>query len=136
MRTFGLKILTPAGEAFSGEVGGVYLRTTDGEVGILAGHTDYLAGVVACTVKMIDSAEKEQYAFCGGGFFSMTAGEATLMADELVFAGDLDKEAIAQEVEEISSRLSGALDPETAQFLKTRLIRAKVKQKVLAADEK
>ena len=135
MKTFGLKILTPAGEAFSGEVGGVYLRTTDGEVGILAGHVDYLAGVVACTVKMIDSADNEQYAFCGGGFFSMTAGEATLMADELVFAKDLNKEAIAQEIEEIKSRLSGSPDAETAQFLKTRLVRAEVKQKVLDADE-
>ena len=135
MREFKLGILTPSGEAFSGDVKGVFLRTTDGEVGILAGHTDYLAGVVACVVKLINAEEKSVYAFCGGGFFNMAGGEATLIADEFLFADALDGDQIENEIREISERLAKVTDPEGVQFLKTSLARAEAKKRTLAADE-
>ena len=135
MRDFKLKILTPTGEAFSGDVKSVALRTTDGEVGILAGHTDYLAGVDACVVRISDSAETLRYAFCGGGFFSVTAGEATLVADEFVFADALDEQAVADELAELTDRLSSISDPQTGQFLKNRLARAEAKRKALAVEQ-
>lgn len=132
MRAFKLRVLTPTGEAFSGEVQGVFLRATDGEVGILAGHTDYLAGVVECTVKLIDTEEKEQYAYCGGGFFSMVSGEATLLADEFLFAKDLDEESLLAEIEEIRVQQSEAVDAMKAIFLTSTLGRLQAKQKTLA----
>lgn len=135
MRDFKLKILTPTGEAFSGDVKSVALRTTDGEVGILAGHIDYLAGVNTCVVRICDSAEISHCAFCGGGFFSVTAGEATLVADEFVFADMLDEQAITDELAELTERISSTSDSQTGQFLKTRLIRAEAKRKALAAEQ-
>ncbi|MBR4872957.1 MAG: F0F1 ATP synthase subunit epsilon [Clostridia bacterium] len=135
MKEFGLAILTPIGQAFAGDVKSVNLRATDGEVGILAGHTDYLAGVDVCVVKLIDAEDNTRYAFCGGGFFSMTAGEATLVADEFVFADELDGQTVANELAELSARMSAATDPQTKQFLKLRTARAEAKRKAVAAQQ-
>lgn len=134
MRAFKLGILTPVGQAFSGDVTSVNLRTTDGEVGILAGHTDYLAGVEVCVVKLLDVEGKPRFAFCGGGFFSMTAGEATLVADEFVFAEALDNESISAELDELNARLATASDQQTRKFLKTRLARAEAKRRAVTAE--
>lgn len=134
MRAFKLGILTPVGQAFSGDVTSVNLRTTDGEVGILAGHTDYLAGVEVCVVKLLDVEGKPKLAFCGGGFFSMTAGEATLVADEFVFAEALDNESISAELDELNARLATASDQQTRKFLKTRLARAEAKRRAVTAE--
>lgn len=134
MRAFKLGILTPVGQAFSGDVTSVNLRTTDGEVGILAGHTDYLAGVEVCVVKLLDVEGKPRFAFCGGGFFSMTAGEATLVADEFVFAEALDNESISAELDELNARLATASDQQTRKFLKTRLVRAEAKRRAVTAE--
>ena len=134
MRAFKLGILTPVGQAFSGDVTSVNLRTTDGEVGILAGHTDYLAGVEVCVVKLLDVEGKPRFAFCGGGFFSMTAGEATLVADEFVFAEALDNESISAELDELNARLATASDQQMRKFLKTRLARAEAKRRAVTAE--
>ena len=135
MRAFKLGILTPTGQAFSGDVTSVTLRTTDGEVGILAGHTDYLAGVDVCTVKLLDADGKPKFAFCGGGFFSVTAGEATLVADEFSFAESIDDAAVAAELEELNARLASASEKQTQQFLKTRISRAETKRRTVAAEK-
>ena len=134
MRAFKLGILTPVGQAFSGDVTSVNLRTTDGEVGILAGHADYLAGVEVCVVKLLDGEGKPRFAFCGGGFFSMTAGEATLVADEFVFAEALDNESISAELDELNARFATASDQQTRKFLKTRLARAEAKRRAVTAE--
>ena len=133
MREFKLKILTPNGEGFSGEVKSLNLRTTDGEVGILAGHTDYLAGVSPCVMKMIDPNEKTRYAFCGGGFFSVVSGEAKAVVDEFVLADELDEEAILAECAELSAKLSEAKGAQNQKFLKLSLARAEAKRRAIDA---
>lgn len=135
MRDFKLGILTPTGEAFTGEIKELSLRTTAGEVGILAGHTDYLAGVTPCVLKIVDAEEKTRYAFCGGGFFSMTAGEATLVADDFLFAAEMDETQIADECTDLATRLSAAKDKENQQFLKLELDRAEAKRKAIEAQK-
>jgi len=132
MKNFELKILTPTGEAFSGEVKELFVRTTAGEVGILAGHTDYLAGIVPCAAKLTDGEGKERVAFCGGGFLSVVTGGMSLVVDELIFAESMDAERIRAERDSLASQLSSCdvkKQPERAEFLKTSLARAEAKLK-------
>ena len=135
MRSFQLKVLTPVGEAFAGEIVQINLRTTGGEVGILAGHTDYLAGVEICVVKLVENEENGRFAFCGGGFFSMTAGVATLVTDELVFADQLDEQAVSAEVADFAERLGACSDEQTKRFLTAELRRATTKKKAIEAQK-
>ena len=130
MRDFELGVLTPTGEGFSGRVQELYLRTTSGEIGILAGHTDYLAGVVPCAAFLTDSEGNGRNAFCGGGFLSILGGEATLTVDEFVFSEMLDEEAVKKERDAKSAELAACdskNEPERAQLLKDALARAEAK---------
>ena len=132
MRNFELKILTPTGEAFSGEVSELFVRTTAGEVGILAGHTDYLAGIVPCVVKMTDGEGKERMAFCGGGFLSVVSGVMNLVVDELIFSEAIDAEKVRLERDRLASEFSACdakKQPERAEFLNSSLARVEVKLK-------
>jgi F-type H+-transporting ATPase subunit epsilon len=130
MRDFELGVLTPTGEGFSGRVQELYLRTTSGEIGILAGHTDYLAGVVPCAAFLTDSEGNGRNAFCGGGFLSILDGKATLTVDEFVFSEMLDEEAVKKGRDAKSAELAACdskKEPERAQLLKDALARAEAK---------
>ena len=136
MRDFELGILTPAGEFFSGNVQALFVRTTSGEVGIMAGHTDYLAGVVPCIASLTEGDGKERTAFCGGGFLSVVAGKATLAVDEFAFAEDIDAVAVADEKAKLAEQLAACdaqKEPERAQYLKDAMIRAEAKRKASSA---
>lgn len=135
MRSFPLKVLTPLGEAFVGEIQELVIRTTGGEVGILAGHIDFLAGIEACAAKIIDGEGKERYAFCGGGFFSMTAGEASLVTDEFLFATQLDEDSIETAYTDCCARLASCSDEQTKRFLTAELRRSELKKKALNAQK-
>ena len=137
MRGFELNVLTPTGVGFSGEVQELYLRTTSGEIGILAGHTDYLAGVVPCAVYLTDGEGNGRSAFCGGGFLSIVSGSVTMTVDEFTPADTLDADAVKAEYDAISAELVACneqKEPERAQYLKDRL--ARVSAKIKAIEEK
>ena len=139
MRSFELSILTPVGTGFSGTVQGLYVKTTSGEVGILAGHADYLAGVIPCAASLTDENGDVFAAFCGGGFLSAVAGKVTLTVDEFATAEALDAEVVKAECERLSAELAACdkgREPERAQFLKDSLARAMAKSKVLAGNGK
>ena len=139
MRDFELGILTPTGEGFSGRVQELYLRTTGGEVGILAGHTDYLAGVVPCAAFLTDSEGNGRNAFCGGGFLSVLGGIVTLTVDEFVFSEALDREAVKQARDTAATEFAACdakKEPEQAQLLKETLARAEAKFRAVDNESK
>ena len=135
MREFELSILTPMGGGLSVSVQELYVRTVDGEVGLMAGHTDYLAGIVPCAASYTDNAGKVRAAFCGGGFLSVIAGKATLAVDEFVFAEDLNAEAVKAERDALTAELAACdvkKEPERAQYIKDALARVAAKAKAIS----
>ncbi len=78
MRPFPLKIVTPDGVAYEGQAESLTLRTTTGELGILAGHTNLVAplDMGRCAV-VIDG--KTRYGACIGGMVSVMGGKVTLV---------------------------------------------------------
>ena len=136
MRDFELGILTPAGAFFSGNVQALFVRTTSGEVGIMAEHTDYLAGVVPCVASLTERDGKERAAFCGGGFLSVVAGKVTLAVDEFAFAEEIDAGAATDQAHQLADQLAACNakeQPERAQYLKDAMIRAEAKRKASSA---
>ena len=78
MTPFPLKIVTPDGPEFEGMVEELIVRTTSGDLGILAGHINCVAplGMGRATV-VIDG--KKRYAACIGGMLSVVNGQTTLV---------------------------------------------------------
>ena len=90
MSTFRLRIVTPDGLFFSGKAESLTIRTSTGEVGILAGHTDYVATLGMGRAKIVTDGET-RYAACIGGLLTVSKGEVTVVATTFEWAEDIDK---------------------------------------------
>ncbi len=81
MKTFHLRITSPDGDNFAGEVEMLSLRGTEGDLAIMAGHIPFVTAVVPCTLK-IETAEEEILADVGGGLLSVSNNEAVLLSSD------------------------------------------------------
>ena len=87
-------------EIWSGEAEQVNARTTEGEIGILAGHTPLLGQLAeGFTVTIRQSAGEDITAAVHGGFLSVTDEGVTILAERAELAEEID-----------ASRAQAALD--------------------------
>ena len=89
MTPFHLKIVTPDGLIFDGQAEELIVRTTGGDVAILARHMDYVAplGMGCATVV---SGGSRRTAACIGGMLSVVDGAVTLVPTTFEWAEDID----------------------------------------------
>ena len=89
MTAFALKIVTPDGLIYDGQAEELIVRTSTGDMGILAGHINCVAslGMGRATV-VIDG--KKRYASCIGGMVSVVDGAVTLVPTTFEWAEDID----------------------------------------------
>ena len=123
MTPFHLKIVSPDGLLFDGQAEQLTVRTTTGDMGILAGHLSCVAplGMGRATV-VIDG--KPRYAACIGGMVSVVGGKVTLVPTTFEWADQID----AARAEEILGRKdSSGTEVKLAQ---ARLHRALVRKSV------
>ena len=132
MNSFPLKIVTPDGLQFDGMAEELIVRTTSGDLGILAGHISCVAplGMGRATV-LVDG--KKRYAACIGGMVSVVKGAVTLVPTTFEWADKIDLERAersekrAQEI--IKDKTSSDTDIRLAEArLKRALIRKSVAQ--------
>lgn len=134
MTPFSLKIVTPDGEKYNGQAEELIVRTTTGDLGILAGHTNAVAplGMGKATV-VIDGVKR--YAACIGGMVSVLGGEVTLVPTTFEWAQDIDleraKRSEARAQKTLGDKNSSKTDIQIAQ---ARLHRALVRSSV-ASDK-
>ncbi|MDD6345789.1 MAG: ATP synthase F1 subunit epsilon [Oscillospiraceae bacterium] len=72
MRTFKFKVITPDKILFDGEAEQVIVRTTEGDVGILAGHENYVANLPPGVLKINLAGGEVKYAAIAGGFLKVS----------------------------------------------------------------
>ena len=134
MTPFPLRIVTPDGLEFEGQAEELIVRTTSGDIGILAGHVNCVAplGMGRATV-VIDG--KKRYGACIGGILSVMNGAVTLVPTTFEWADEIDAQRAersyqrAQDV--LKSKDSSSTDIKLAE---ARLRRALVRKSV-AADQ-
>ena len=130
MTAFPLRIVTPDGLSFEGQAEEVIVRTTSGDLGILAGHVNCVAplGMGKATV-VIDG--KKRYAACIGGMLSVMNGAVTLVPTTFEWADEIDAQRAERSYQRaqdmLSSKDSSSTDIKLAQ---ARLRRALVRKSV------
>ena len=89
MTSFSLQIVTPDGLIYNGQAEELIVRTTSGDLGILAGHINCVAplGMGRATV-VIDG--KKRYAACIGGMVSVVDGKVTLVPTTFEWSDKID----------------------------------------------
>ena len=101
-----LHVVTPEGSAFSGDIRSVIVRTTEGDVGILKNHTNFVAAIAYGMLKITDPDGSARIAACMNGFVSVEAAQVRIIATTFEFADDLDIERARHALEEAEARLS------------------------------
>ena len=123
MKEFPLTIVTPDGLIFEGSAQEVVVRTTSGDMGILAGHISCAAplGMGRATI-MADG--KKRYAACIGGMVSVVGGQVKIVATTFEWAEDID----ANRAEASRQRAKAVLDDKSSSDTDLRLAEARLKR--------
>ena len=132
MNTFHLTVVSPDGPEFEGEVEQLTVRTTTGDLGILAGHINCVAplGMGRSTI-VIDG--QKRYAACIGGMVSVVNGHVNLVATTFEWAEDIDTARVEVSYER-ARRILGSKDASDTELrpAEARLRRALVRRSVAA----
>ncbi len=90
MSTFPLKIVTPDGLIFDGEAQRLIVRTTSGDLAILARHINCVAPLGMGRATVVDADGNRRYAACIGGMLSVQSGEVSLVPTTFEWAESID----------------------------------------------
>ena len=129
MADFKLTIVTPDGLAFEGPAEQLTVRTTVGEVGILAHHIDFVAplGMGRAAVR---TAEGTRYAACIGGMVSVSNGDVTLVPTTFEWAEDID----VSRADAAADRARSILDNKSASTDEVRLAQARLRRALVRSS--
>ena len=120
---FRLTVVTPDGERFSGEVDSLTVKTDEGDVEILRGHTDYFASLGTGRARITEGGT-ERLASASGGFISVTRGEVKLVTTTFEFADEIDLDRALRAKEHAERELAASQDAKCAALFKAKLARA------------
>ena len=128
MSSYHLQVVSMDGLDFDGEVQKLLLRTIDGDVEILARHTDYGTAIGMGTARVTMEDGTERKAACIGGMLSVLKGEVRVFPTTWEGSEDIDieraKAAKAKAEERLSDQL---LDKEARIRAEAKLYRALVR---------
>ena len=126
MNEFPLKIVTPAGLRFDGQAQQLIVRTTGGDVAILARHVNYVASLGMGEASITVDGQK-RYAACMGGMVSVVDGAVTLVPASFEWAEDIDVERAKSS----EDRAKGVLDTSNVSDADVRLASARLKRALI-----
>jgi len=128
MSTFHLKISTPDGLKFDGEVERLRVRMIDGDVSLLARHADYVSAVGAGEAAILTADGQTRCAACIGGMLAMINNEANLIATTFKWADEIDLDRAKRAKEAAEARIAAAKNDDKELVLaKAKLQRALVR---------
>ena len=88
-RPFNVDVVSPEGTLWSGDAEFLVARTTEGEIGILAGHEPLMAALSAGPVLIDHDDDQRTTIAVHGGFMQVVENRVTLLTDRArITAGD------------------------------------------------
>lgn len=130
MTPFPLKIVTPDGLIYDGQAEELIVRTTTGDVAILARHVNYVTPLGMGRAVVIADGQR-RYAACIGGLLSVVDGAVTLVPTTFEWADKIDVGRVDASMERANRTLKNKDSSETdLQLAQARLHRALVRKSV------
>ena len=109
MASFSLKIVTSTGMIFDGQAERLIVRTTDGDMAVMARHINCVAALgMGRAVVVIDGVRRT--AACIGGMLQVLNGEVTLVPTTFEWAEDIDVARADAALEKAQKTLSETKD--------------------------
>lgn len=104
MKSFKLKIVTPKGIYKETDIEMLNLKTTAGQIGILANHIPLASAIEISEMNYIENGEKKIFAI-SGGFVYVNEEETTIIANAIESPEEID----IRRAEEAKQRAEGRL---------------------------
>ena len=123
MTPFSLTIVTPDGLEFEGQVEELVVRTTTGDIGILAGHINCVAALGMGRATVVQDGKK-RYGACIGGMVSVMNGQVKLVPTTFEWAEDID----TARAEASMQRAKETLNNQNASNMDLRLAEARMRR--------
>ena len=124
--TFSLKIVTPDGLIFDGQAEKLIVRTTTGDVAILARHMNAVFPL-GMGQAVIESDGQRRTAACIGGLLSVIDGAATLVPTTFEWSDQIDADRAARSLQ----RAEGVLKNKDASDAEIQLAEARLKRALI-----
>ena len=130
MATFPLTIVTPDGDQFTGQAIELVVRTTAGDIGIMAGHVELVSALGMGRATVV-TPEGRRYAACIGGMLSVEKTGVTLVATTFEWAEEIDRQRAQASLDRALAVLQDTQATKTEKALaQARRMRAMVRRSV------
>jgi len=105
MATFTLSVVTPEHILLEEEVESIIVPGVQGYLGILAHHAPLITPIVPGRLTVRKSPSTEIIMAISGGFLEVSGNKATVLADAVEYADDIDIERAKRSLERVRARL-------------------------------
>ena len=130
MRPFALKIVTPDGLRYEGMAEEVIVRTTTGDMGILAGHINTVAPLGMGMATFVIDGEK-RFGACIGGMISVMNNAVSIIATSFEWSDQIDRKRAGVSEERAKQVLTDkSASPDDIKLAQARLRRALIRKSV------
>ena len=106
MATFHLQVVSMDGLIYEGDVQRIMLRTIDGDIAILARHTNYCTAIGMGTAHILMDDNSEKKAACIGGMISVMDGECRVIPTTWEWSDEIDVERAEAAKKKAEQRLA------------------------------
>jgi F-type H+-transporting ATPase subunit epsilon len=100
-----LTIVTPGGQAYTGDVDSVVLPGAEGDFGVLERHERYLAPLRPGAVE-IKTGSGSEWAAVSDGFADVSAEQVVVLVDRCRRAADIDRDASQSDLTDAQAELA------------------------------
>lgn len=135
MSTFRLRIITPEKVFFEGAVQRVIVRTSEGDLGILAKHEKYVAALPSGPIKVTMEDGTERIAALSGGAVKVSPEQTAVLANAVEWAEDIDIDWAKRSEEDARRRKESSQNQEDQKYAELKLRRALNRLKVSSMKE-
>jgi F-type H+-transporting ATPase subunit epsilon len=127
--TFNIEILTPEKKFFSGEVEMIILKTTEGEMGVLAGHTPMVVAVAVGPIRIKKDNDWLE-AVLTEGFMEVKQDKTVILTDTAEWPNEIDINRAKSAKERAEERLQRQLSQVETMRSRVALARALARLKI------
>jgi F-type H+-transporting ATPase subunit epsilon len=115
-------LVIPDRELWSGEARIVIAKTTEGDLGVLTGHSPVFGVLAEASVVEILTEDAEVRAAVSGGFLSVADDRVSILAVEAQLGGEVNVEEARQELASaLAEAVSGTEESATVKYVRARL---------------
>lgn len=124
MASFSLSVVTPEKVFFDGETTQIIVRTTDGDIGILANHTSLVADLPSGPLKVRQADGSWRTAAISTGLLKVGGNKVSILANAVEWADEIDVEWAKRSEEDARRRLKEQQDKHELDLAELKLSRA------------